>query len=658
MATYGRIDGEPVLRRTEIASIRCSGCGRPALLYGKSFEPAKDMRLELFSQGVSIEVAPDLACSNCLQPMQVRSLTSVYWPDEDLPALCWQDVLPEGEKRWFLLPLEEPKGEDDLETLAALAAALEQPEGLIELGGDKQLTDRHLVEHWGRPLSVRERWRLAFAAVAATPGASEVAQVAPGLTIAALSAPALSDELYSALVGKLEAGLSMAEIAADPQLQSLRDWSMRSLALVQELPQPEQALLVRLSEGAGQAGCFQEWLGPYAEGLGLNLIGYAIVDVAVARAEITRIAANFGLPACERPQRSAELTLLLGDSSERFSPLSDEKDVCWFEREGVRFSLEPVELAAKSVLTGVTIAEACAQALSTLAGRSEVVAEAGRVFLEEAGPDWSLEHLWIQETAVCGPAEKVGFVNLYGMLSKFGWDPRDSALLLRFRDIARPYVEPNSVAEATARICGCGAAVAIRHLESSTRTAIGRTGWERPIQDALGQEFLLAPALDCPHIVGWWTEEYVQRALAEGVDLEAELAAGVAQVGFVFSAELLLDVEDLPLAVRLLGPNAATTLVHPQLSAELARQLRPQLGGGELLLAFAPSTDSLVVAADPEQLRPMLERSISEFHASHGDELPGSELGFLGLLAEDVVASGKITLNWKQREGSPAPQAG
>jgi hypothetical protein len=650
----GLPEGAPRVERSELTSVVCGECDLPGLLVGSSFSGLDELTLEGVSRSLTDRALDQAgaACPRCGGRMRASLVTSAYWPDEPgMPALGWQ-IDGDGERRWILIDAPSPTEAGNLEQISvSLLGARDH----ANLGGDADVDEDVLVERWGRVLSVRQHWRTIFGRLAE--GTKTIALVAPGLTLLAMRPPAWSDEDFERFQVLLA---DKGPEAIGDYRSEATDWMQEQIELTKTtIADIERPLYVPLSVGAHVAGGYREWLGPHAGEISVSLHGFVFVDLDVVDDQLEREVERLGLEAVDEPApRSIE--------SETFDQLkkgmaetpeepdeNDESvfsaDTRWYAWRDVSFPVSPSRLATICAVYGLTPAEAVNSELTKARIRCDVAAEALeliRALPEAAG--WTVELRAIHDCRAFrerdGDVEAWVF-NLSSMLSKHSWKPNEQ-LLERFRHTFDVF--GHGKRKDIGETCFCGEMVPMRHL-LRTPSRKETTGFEQDVADAVGQTFTLVPCHDCKHSVAWWTEDYArERAEAEGADVvAAELEAGQRRAGFKLTGSTLLDIENHPMGIMLVGEYAATLLAVPELRATLVRRLRKRMPAETSLIAVAPTTDVIVVVPAVEEATNNVDLILQQFKVDEEKDLPGRDLGFVCELKAKGARSGLVEIDWQ-----------
>lgn len=560
------------------AHATCAQCGAPQQMLRTPTVPLRDLALPaLASLDGQLEDSP---CAACGGPLVVQDASVCYWPDEPgLPALGWQRR--DGETQWFLAHTEEPLG-------IIPAASSVGDSGRIELLDD--VSEELLDQAWGRPLSVRHRWRILLGEAMGHAGVVQGAPLGPGMAALAVRAP---DE------------------AASGELNALLESAMAALGFTLPI-----ATDIRTFHGEGDA---KEWTGPWREAvMDGTLAAFCVTDRAILASRIAQVAEEYDLRAAAAPLDDAP-----GAEAARERASDGAIWVCHVE--GVRGVIDPLDILTETVGRALTLSEGLRVQLQRHARMS---ATCGRVIgrLQERVAPHPV-HAHATWSVVVEGARHAVTVNLERVLMRVGMDDSHPALEERLGAVEDALHE-GPAAEVLG--CGCEHRWHLRQLRPAgwpSECNIGGATWEG-IHDVAGTDFALVQAQECPHAVVISPDD----SPWPGDDYEQVQMSAVALDGGDGTALVWAD-------------NIATLLAHAPLATALANELAARLGNGPFA-AEAPSTDLIVIGAPDGETRAHMDLLLREVGRRLDAPPPdGLTLGYRALIAPGE-GDGAIDLLW------------
>ena len=528
--------------------------------------------LHLLSLGVlaGMNLGPaHCPCPFCGDDTTAEYRAAIVVPaEQELPALA-HIRCGEGEPLYALLARSDSGVPDGLGVLPSL----NDPDSWQLVEPDEEV----LIERWGRPLSTLALVRSRLAAALDSEKQLDVLRTTGGVSY-------LFFDVGESDQAAAEAFAAVLEAAAELDLESMIPLGVLS--------------------GTGYAGSIVECLGPHRARLDrLGILG--IAAGGVLEHEVTEALSVYGFT-CVRAE---------GVDAER---------VLYVEQDGVVAELAMRAVAARSLLFGLTLAEAALLETQRLSLRLEAFRSAAVTVAEALGERGSVEpgaEGWLR---LIGPDDcKLGDLNLASLLPKESWDLGP--------EVARGIVD-RLLASGEGHACVCGRSTVLAHLRSSGFASERSRTTMTPIWDDSGAEFELVACRDCEHAIHW-------TFLAEAPS-ETELAQGLDRARFEAEA-ITVGIGENAIAILLRGNALATMLAHPGLSRRLARNLAPKLHANTLL-AWAATTDTIVIAADNEAL----ELGRAALINAHPHDLPGQPLCFFKQISTSGPASGSLKLHW------------
>jgi len=570
-------NGDAALAVLEAHAV-CADCGAPQQLLRTPTMPLCELALPtLASLDLDIDEA---ACGACGGHLQVHEASVCYWPDEPgLPALGWQRR--EGEVQWFLAHAEEPLG-------IIPSASTVSDDGRIDILDD--VSEELLDQAWGRPLSVRHRWRILMGEAMAQAGVVRGAPLGPGMVALAVrpGASGAADDL-NALIEEAICTLGFAlPIATD-----VRDFS-----------------------GEGDV---KEWAGPWRESImDGTLAAYCVTDRALLASRIAQVAEEYDLRAAAAP---------LGDTPGAAAARERVGDgaiwVC--HTEGVRGVIDPLEILAETVGRALTLSEGLRVQLQRHARMS---ATCGRLIGRlRARVEPHAVHPHATWAVVIEAEGHAVTVNLERVLARVGMDDTHPALEERLGAVEDSLREQR---DEEVLGCGCDDRWHLRQLRPASwpqDCGLDPASWEI-VRDSLHTGFSLVQARECPHAVvispessPWPGDDYAQVSMS-----------AVALDGGSGSALVWAD-------------NIATLLAHPPLATALANELAARLGDGPFPVE-APTSDLVVIGAPDRETRAHMDLLLREVGRRLDAPPPdGIPLGYHAQIQQGT-GQGQIDLLW------------
>lgn len=592
MGVFTARNGLARAQRVEAEQLECGNCGTVSFALRATDGPFEQLTLSAFAEPVE---PVEVDCPRCPGHRLRRGRTYAgFLPDEpELAALCWERQADDDAPEWFLLDVEIAENEPEARFALALTAGRNRRPLPVP---DEETLERE----WGRPLSVRSRWRLLLADVESS-GTACACDPAPGLRLVASPVPPPDQRTIETLLAVMPPGSTeMVRLSCNPTDPN----------------------------GAGT------WAGPWADKLDSTMIAYSLVDVD----EVDRRIAQAALQWKIEPQ--------LDPPAGQKQPVVDPEtghDALWFRRGEITLPILAREVTAAAAVGGTTIAEAAQLVVSQEAHRAELVLRLAD-HLQAAGAEVIVRHTRELEL-VSGSRSLV--LEPVRILTRFGLNPDAPGLLAEVERIAAA-VKQQDRSLLDTLLCSCGQTRMTAQLRPEG--FLDQRDDPPPIvsqtTDERGQPFVLVAALECPHQVNMLLGEGARLLTEEGWDV-AEQIRSATLPDLYAKASVVRDADGAAGSVALEGTNIATALAPPELVGELYELVSDVFAPQTELVAFAPTTHLVVVVPRAEIMQLRLDGAVAG--RLNAGPLPGTPLGFTRTLRAHPQPSRLITLEW-QRE--------
>lgn len=560
----------------------------------------------------------------------ISHISILVMPDEfDIErALGWRAPWDDPDRReWFLIDADSPvqmvAGEHQIVADHRLPDL--SPAGpRTNLSGEPG--ERMLVEAWGRALSVSGRWREVLLEGLSAPGVLRSHRLAPGL---------------ATIVGKIREGIAVEEVLGGVEEGGAPLEALKAFFPVTSLFDPGFVRPVSLTvalEGPTERS-YRDWAGPAVDALTTrDLVAWGIVDLDYLFETLIKRASEHEMHPSIAPELPDRIT----------ETIDLDLDGCsWWVLEDVPLSIHMGQLVETIIREAISPAEAASLAVSAAAAEGRAAAQVIARLRTRLGDDQvevlALECLQIGDVGPDGG--RAMMLNLRSLLEKFGGDPdapgleREIANALRFMDDTDRHQDP------ILRLMGSGDHWFLRHLRGADFVQ-GKTAFlykPETFVDRQGRSFSLVAGIENAERLGYLTIEAAATLEASGVDLDRELAARPSKARFEARARALRGQNGVTIGAMLEGPNIASCMAHPALIGRLRELMAKVVARPGDLEAFAPSTDTLILAPDLEWTGTALRLRLQD------GPLDGGELGLLGDLRDAAPAAGRIRLSWQAR---------
>lgn len=406
-------------------------------------------------------------------------------------------------------------------------------------------------------------------------------------------------------------GLYLAAMDLPPAGDPVATARLRGLEIAHAIPFND-ACTCLLSDHADEAA---RWLGSLTGGLGATYSIFLVYSAAVLQDELRRAARTSG----------QQLTLT-----------SDETGDPVLVHDELPVPIHLAELAATAGSAGLRASEAARRRLLGASIEAAAAQEALTVIADFFSPE-EIEVHSIEEVSLKRASDDRKIrMNLARQLPKFGWDASSHAFREHITRMRAMLDAPNDAYGS----CPCPKHWQLTQLRDTSYLANPGDLHVRRVYDLHGREFAALAGDECAHVV---------RSLS-ATEAGEPFREETSKATYPIVAEHVRDVCGDTVGALLTGPNAATILLHDQLSARLARKLAPTLRSTSFDV-YALTTNCLLIAPSSEDAQDALDDLRTRTLGSGYPD--GEPLGYRGRITTTGTGTGNITLTWTTQTTDP-----